>query len=375
MDWAARLIPGAASLSRARMLAANRKPARIEWKENQFPPWELRRTQSLPWPEADRSHEMRNVLIIGAGGLGRRIADYVLQHPEMGRLFCGFLDDKKPIGIGVVGRTNDLPEVARAKFVDELIVAAPHDPQLLHSVLEQAKRLRLDVKVAADLFGCEAVGAENLGSIPLFSLHKEQMPLRELRWKRCIDLAVAASALLLMAPLFLLIAALIKLDSRGPVLYISGRAGRKGRPFRCYKFRTMVPEADELKDSLRIRNQRSGPFFKIKQDPRISRIGRFLRRYSLDELPQLWNVLKGEMSLVGPRPHPLDDVSRYAIRHLPRLDVTPGLTGLWQVTARGDPSFQTGMDLDVEYIRSWSLRADLKLLWKTAGAVLRGSGE
>jgi lipopolysaccharide/colanic/teichoic acid biosynthesis glycosyltransferase len=137
----------------------------------------------------------------------------------------------------------------------------------------------------------------------------------------------------------------------------------------------MVRDADALKQGLRKRNQREGPFFKITDDPRVTRFGRILRRYSLDELPQLWNVLKGEMSLVGPRPHPLDDFSGYAIEHLPRLDVTPGITGLWQVTARRDPSFEAGLNLDVEYIHRWSLGMDLRILLRTAGAVLRGSGD
>jgi lipopolysaccharide/colanic/teichoic acid biosynthesis glycosyltransferase len=134
-------------------------------------------------------------------------------------------------------------------------------------------------------------------------------------------------------------------------------------------------DADALKEKLREKNQRQGPFFKIAGDPRIARVGRFLRRYSLDELPQLLNVLKGEMSLVGPRPHPLDDFSAYAIQHLPRLDVLPGMTGLWQVTARANPSFQAALDLDIEYIRSWSLALDFRILLKTAAVVLRGSGE
>jgi lipopolysaccharide/colanic/teichoic acid biosynthesis glycosyltransferase len=137
----------------------------------------------------------------------------------------------------------------------------------------------------------------------------------------------------------------------------------------------MVQDADQLKGDLRERNQRQGPIFKIAGDPRITRVGRFLRRYSLDELPQLLNVLKGEMSLVGPRPHPLDEFSAYAIEDLPRLDVTPGMTGLWQVTARQNPSFQMGMNLDIEYIQRWSFGMDLKILVLTAGAVLRGSGE
>jgi lipopolysaccharide/colanic/teichoic acid biosynthesis glycosyltransferase len=168
---------------------------------------------------------------------------------------------------------------------------------------------------------------------------------------------------------------LIKIESPGPVLYAAFRAGRKGRPFLCYKFRTMVRDAEALKEGLREQNQREGPFFKIRDDPRITRIGRWLRRYSLDELPQLWNVLKGEMSLVGPRPHPLDDFLAYAIEHLPRLDVVPGMTGLWQVTARQDPSFQAGMNLDIEYIHRWSLGMDLRILLKTAAVVFRGSGE
>jgi lipopolysaccharide/colanic/teichoic acid biosynthesis glycosyltransferase len=137
----------------------------------------------------------------------------------------------------------------------------------------------------------------------------------------------------------------------------------------------MVRDADALKDRLRQNNERAGPFFKITGDPRITRLGRILRRYSLDELPQLWNVVKGDMSLVGPRPHPLDDVASYEIEHLARLDVTPGITGLWQVTARRDPSFQRGMELDREYIRTWSLRSDLRILMRTLLAVVQGSGD
>jgi lipopolysaccharide/colanic/teichoic acid biosynthesis glycosyltransferase len=159
------------------------------------------------------------------------------------------------------------------------------------------------------------------------------------------------------------------------VFYNSWRAGRKARRFRCWKFRTMVHNADELKAGLRQQNQRSGPFFKIADDPRITRMGYFLRRYSLDELPQFWNVLKGEMSLVGPRPHPLDDFVGYDIEHLSRLDVTPGITGLWQIKARRNPSFQRGMELDREYIRKWSIGRDMRILLQTVGAVVRGSGD
>ena len=308
--------------------------------------------------------------------MGHRIANHVAQHPEMDRSVCGFLDDNKPLGNGVLGRTGDLMELARTGFVDEVILASPQNQEVTFRVLSAARQLRLDVKIAPQLFGCEPAGElESLGNIPLISLHQENVPVAGLLVKRALDVVVAATALILLAPALLLISILIKTESLGPILYKGLRAGRKGRPFHCYKFRTMVRNADDLKESLRDRNQRSGPFFKITCDPRITRIGQFLRRYSLDELPQLWNVLKGEMSLVGPRPHPLDDVSGYAIQDLPRLDVLPGITGLWQVAARHDPSFQNGLKLDIEYIRRWSLKGDLSILLRTAAAVFRGSGE
>jgi exopolysaccharide biosynthesis polyprenyl glycosylphosphotransferase len=318
----------------------------------------------------------RNVLIVGACAVGRRIANYVAEHPEMDRAVYGFLDDKKPLGNGVLGRTSDLLELARTGFVDEVILASPLNQEVTLRVLSAARQLRLDVKMAPQLFGCEPVGElESMGNIPLISLHEEKVPVGGLLVKRALDVTAAATALIFLAPALLLISVLIKTGSLGPILYKGMRAGRKGRPFRCYKFRTMVRNAEDLKESLLDRNQRSGPFFKIARDPRITRIGQFLRRYSLDELPQLWNVLMGEMSMVGPRPHPLDDVSGYAIQHLPRLDVVPGITGLWQVAARHDPSFQHGLKLDIEYIRHWSLKMDLSILLRTAGAVFRGGGE
>jgi len=318
----------------------------------------------------------RNVLIVGAGDLGRRVASYLENHPEMDRTVCGLLDDWKPTGDGVIGRVTDLAKLARTGFLDEVILAAPHERELALRVLREARQLRLDVKLAPDLFGCEpAPQIEHIDRVLLVSLHEECPPFAGLLVKRLLDVAGATAALACLAPLLPLIALLIKLDSPGPILYSAPRAGRKGRPFRCHKFRTMVKNADGLKEKLRERNQRRGPFFKISDDPRITRAGHFLRRYSLDELPQFWNVLIGEMSLVGPRPHPLDDFSAYAIEHLRRLDVTPGITGLWQVTARRDPSFQTGVDLDVEYIRRWSLGMDMGILLRTAAAVWRGSGD
>lgn len=321
--------------------------------------------------------ETRNVLIVGAGSVGKRVESYFEGHPHLGRVVRGFLDNDRPIGGRIVGRIGDLARIARTEFIDEVILAAPRDRSLTMDVLREARRLRLDVEIVPELFGCRPAGTEvgRVGDLPVIWLHAERLPAASLVLKRIVDLAGAGFALLLFSPLLAIIAALIKLDSPGPVLYRAQRAGRKGRLFRCYKFRTMVSNADALKDRLRQNNQRSGPFFKMAADPRVTRIGRVLRRYSLDELPQLFNVLLGDMSLVGPRPHPLDDVAAYEIEHLARLDVTPGITGLWQVTARRDPSFQRGLELDREYITTWSLQSDMRILLKTVRAVVQGSGD
>ena len=208
----------------------------------------------------------------------------------------------------------------------------------------------------------------------MISLHEESVPEFGLFIKRLLDVVGALIALLLLTPLFTVVSILIKLDSPGPVFYRAERVGRKGRRFLCCKFRTMISSADAIKSELRQRNERSGAMFKITDDPRITRLGHFVRRYSIDELPQFWNVLKGEMSLVGPRPHPVDDCARYQLDDLRRLDMTPGLTGLWQVTARRDPSFQKSMALDLHYIENWSLWMDLRILLKTFPVVLAGTG-
>lgn len=327
-------------------------------------------------PRMQHRGDVRNLLIVGAGGVGRRVASYVENHPEAGREVCGFLDNERPLGDRVIGRVSDLARLARTGFVDEVILAAPHDRALTVHVLREARCLRLDVEIVPELFGCTPAETEveQVGDLPVICLHAERLPAAGLVLKRLVDVVGAGCALTALSPLLAVIAGLIKLDSPGPVLYIAQRAGRKGRLFRCYKLRTMVSNADQLKNSLRHNNQRSGPFFKISDDPRITRVGHLLRRYSLDELPQLWNVLKGDMSLVGPRPHPLDDVAGYEIGHLARLDVTPGITGLWQVTARRDPSFLRGMQLDREYICTWSLEKDLRILLRTVWAVVRGTG-
>jgi exopolysaccharide biosynthesis polyprenyl glycosylphosphotransferase len=193
--------------------------------------------------------------------------------------------------------------------------------------------------------------------------------------KRVLDLVGAALGLVVLSPLFVLCALAVKLTSRGPVLFVQTRCGLGGAPFKFYKFRTMVEDAEDQKASLEHLNEMQGPVFKIRRDPRTTRIGGVLRKLSLDELPQLWNVLRGDMSLVGPRPPTPDEVERYTARQVQRLSVMPGITGLWQVSGRNDiPDFERWIDLDLEYARTWSLWMDLRILLKTVVVVLLARG-
>jgi exopolysaccharide biosynthesis polyprenyl glycosylphosphotransferase len=286
------------------------------------------------------------------------------------------LDEDEVVKHGMASFGDRIAILARTEFVDEVILAAPSRRDLARTVIREAQRNHLDVKVLPDLYGYEfqEKRMENLGSGPLLTLHEERFPVGSLLLKRLMDIAVSGFALLVLGPLLLIVAALVKLDSPGPAFYNALRLGRKGRRFRCHKFRTMVANAQDTKEQLRVQNQREGPTFKVVKDPRITKLGKWLRRYSIDEIPQLWNVFVGDMSLVGPRPHPLDDCARYELEHLRRLDVMPGITGLWQVTARRCASFHTNMALDLEYIEGWSLWMDLRILARTVAVVFQGTG-
>jgi exopolysaccharide biosynthesis polyprenyl glycosylphosphotransferase len=289
----------------------------------------------------------------------------------------GFLDQNHSAEPRLLGRIEDLASLARAHFVDEIFVTIPSAREVVRAVALEARRNHLDVKVVPELY--DGLGwrapLEYVGDFPVLSLHREPIPVLGLLAKRAMDILVSAVGLIVLSPLLAAIAIAIKLDSPGPAFYLSTRVGKKGRKFTCYKLRSMVVNADALKDGLRNLNQRCGPTFKISHDPRITRLGCFLRQTSLDELPQLGNVLKGDMSLVGPRPPSTDDFDQYSLEHLRRLDVTPGITGLWQISARRDPSFERNMALDIEYIENWNLWLDLKILMKTIPTVVAGNGE
>jgi len=339
----------------------------------------LKRKVSLP--SISEPPSLRNVLIVGAGKTGKRLARFLENNKHLGYRVQGFLDRPERCDTRVLGGIEYLPQIARAHFVDEVIITRPHEREVVNEVVSTARQHRLDVKLILDLDDDSAytqgaaLSVEQIGQYPVLILHREPVPAFGLLVKRTLDIVLAVVSLVLLLPLLVAIAIAIRIDSPGPVFYTACRLGKKGRSFKFFKFRTMITGADGLKKELRKSNERQGPFFKLADDPRTTRLGKWLRKYSLDELPQLWNVVTGDMSLVGPRPHPIDDCQHYRLDHLRRLDVTPGITGLWQISSRRDPSFETSMSLDLEYIENWSLREDFRILLKTLPAVLRAQGQ
>jgi exopolysaccharide biosynthesis polyprenyl glycosylphosphotransferase len=324
-----------------------------------------------------RGRGMRNVLILGAGRVGRSLAHYLENNRPLGYTVMGFLDEELKDDPRVLGTVDDLRKLARTKFVDEVLITIPSKRDLVKRVVTEAEEYNLRVRVVPELFDGLGLQApiDYLGRFPLLELYRQPIPEAGLLAKRAVDIVAAAMGILLTSPLLAFLAVLVKLNSPGPVFYKSRRVGKKGRQFVCYKFRSMIADADLKKAELRKKNYRQGPTFKIDNDPRITSVGKFLRKYSLDELPQLWNILRGDMSLVGPRPHPLDDFALYDPEHMVRLHVKPGLTGLWQVMARRDPSFEKNMELDLEYIENWTLMLDFKILLRTIPAVMQGHGQ
>jgi exopolysaccharide biosynthesis polyprenyl glycosylphosphotransferase len=260
--------------------------------------------------------------------------------------------------------------------VDEIFLTPPCERVLVKQLVQQAREAGVDIRVVPDLYDGLAWNSpiEYIGQFPTIPLHRGEVPVMGMVMKRLLDIALSSVALVLLSPVLLAIAIAVHTDSPGPVFYRSERIGKKGRVFGCLKFRTMVPDAERRRTEVLHMNERDSVLFKITNDPRITRTGRFLRKYSLDELPQLINVLRGDMSMVGPRPPIASEVKRYELNHLRRLDVVPGVTGLWQVQARQDPSFDSYISLDTAYIENWSLWLDIKILVRTIGVVVAGTG-
>jgi exopolysaccharide biosynthesis polyprenyl glycosylphosphotransferase len=276
-----------------------------------------------------------------------------------------------------LGAVEDLPAVLEQERVDEVLIADPEFPeQRAVELVDECHRLGVKVRVAPSTMELLVHRGEFVPgqSVPLFELTPPVFEGIDYAVKRTFDFLGATVLLILLSPLLLLIALAVKLSSRGPVVYRSARPGIGGEPFRCMKFRTMRSDADQTQEELESLNEASGALFKIRRDPRLTSVGRLLRRFSLDELPQLINVLRGEMSLVGPRPLPTRDFERLEDWHKKRYLVLPGITGLWQVSGRAELDFDELVRLDFVYLERWSVALDLTILLKTVPAVLTRRG-
>jgi exopolysaccharide biosynthesis polyprenyl glycosylphosphotransferase len=327
-----------------------------------------------------QGRETRNVLIVGHGRVAHALRNHLQALPHMGFRFMGFVsleeDAKDEANSQVIGNIQNCVALARSLFVDEIYFSTPAEKQTVISVVEEARVNGIEVRVVPDLYDGLAWNApvEFIGQFPTIPLHQREFPRGAFLIKRVLDVFLSSLALLVLSPVMLVIALLIRTDSPGPAFYRAARIGRKGRTFTCLKFRTMVAHADAMKEDLAHKNERDGILFKMSNDPRITKVGARLRKYSMDELPQFLNVLVGDMSLVGPRPPLASEVEKYDLSHLRRLDVLPGITGLWQVEARQDPSFDSYISLDTAYVENWNLLLDLRILARTVGVVLAGTG-
>jgi exopolysaccharide biosynthesis polyprenyl glycosylphosphotransferase len=329
---------------------------------------------------------LRSMVVVGTNPRAVQFARKIESSSELGYRILGFADnawegfsDFRTTGYRVIAGLDDLPAFLRDHVLDEVVIALPiksHYNQA-SKIVSQCENQGIIVRYLSDIFNATRSHSRSgqMEDNPVISHYTGAMNGWQLLIKRLLDFTLSISVLLLLSPLFLLVALLIKVTSPGPVFFVQERVGLNKRRFQLYKFRTMVPDAEKMQAGLEHLNEVSGPVFKIKDDPRITKIGRILRNTSMDELPQLFNVLRGDMSLVGPRPLPVRDYDGFSDDwHRRRFSVKPGITCLWQITGRSDVSFKKWMELDMEYIDNWSLWLDVKILLGTIPAVLRGSG-
>jgi exopolysaccharide biosynthesis polyprenyl glycosylphosphotransferase len=335
----------------------------------------------LLYQRFDRGLDTRNVLIVGTGSEANALRQHLEKIRHLGYTFKGFIElpgcsPHEEVSEDIVGNLETLFQHTRKQFIDEIFFTTPCERGVVQSVLEQARVHGVDLRVIPDLYDGLAWNSpiEYIGQFPTIPLHRGAVPEIGLIFKRVFDTVFSALVLVFLSPLLLALAIAIKLDSPGSVFYTSERIGKKGVVFRCIKFRTMDRDADSRRAEIMHMNERDDVLFKVSNDPRVTRPGRFLRKYSLDELPQFINVLRGEMSIVGPRPPLAGEVRKYDLDHLRRLDVTPGITGLWQVQGRQDPSFASYVSLDVTYIDNWSIWLDFKIIMRTIAVIFSGTG-
>lgn len=338
-----------------------------------------------------RGINIRRALVVGASVAGQRIMKDIVERPELGYKLAGYVAEQSDAPTGEwrvpirprngelkkLGGIKDVRRILENQGLHEVIVALPatHHSQIL-TIIESCREYGVDFKLVPDLFEMRfnEVRIDALNGVPLIGVKDVALRGFNLVVKRVLDTVLALIGVVIAAIPMAIIALLVKVTSPGPVLFRQTRVGKGGTLFMCYKFRSMYADAEEQKAKLLAQNDVSGPMFKMKNDPRRTPVGRFLRRSSLDELPQLFNILKGEMSLVGPRPPTPDEAAKYDDWHRKRLDVTPGLTGLWQVSGRSDLSFEEMVKLDLYYAENWSPAMDIRIILKTVPSWVRGEG-
>jgi len=331
-----------------------------------------------------KGRNRKKVLIVGTENKAKNLAQKIKDNLGWGLDIIGFLSEKDNeignnlFGKKVLGFFSDIEETLHNNVLDEVIISVPEDKLAeAKNIFEVCEKEGVQVRLNSDFFGylAKRVSVDYVYDIPLVSFFTISQNEWALYIKRIMDIFISALALLVLSPLFLIIAVLIKATSKGPVFYRWNVVGLNKKPFVSWKFRTMVQNAEELKEKLKEKNEMKGPVFKIKNDPRVTKVGRFLRNYSLDELPQFWSVLKGDMSLVGPRPPLQSEVFRFESWHRRKLSMKPGITCLWQVSGRNEiKDFDEWARLDMQYIDHWSLWLDIRILFLTVLTVLKGTG-
>jgi len=334
---------------------------------------------------AKRGVGVQRVLVVGAGDVGQAVLRVMLARRDLGYLPVGYLDDDPTVGSVNLGRLrglgniDNLPEALRSAGADMVVITLPWTQHnRIMAMVEACRKLNVSVRVVPDVFqlNLRQVNVENLDGIPLLGVEPKPAIYATNRvLKRILDLTLVVLASPVWVMAFGLVALAIKMDgSGGPVFYTQTRVGENGEPFPMYKFRSMIPDADKLRAQL-VREQNQDPRRpKIINDPRITRVGHFLRRTSLDELPNLINVITGQMSLVGPRPPTPAEVKLYDKWHMQRLSIVPGVTGLWQVSGRSDVPFDEMVLLDIYYVENWSIWLDIEILLRTVPRVLLRDG-
>ena len=325
-------------------------------------------------------YNYRNLVVVGDGKLADGVAEMVKDHRQWGLRFVGFIAKGRPETTKhgkILGDVSNIADILDSNVVDEVIFAVEKfELDEMEDALRACEETGVNTRVVLNFFPHRISRPEltDLEGLPLLSFHATSNASAALVAKRVFDVAVSLTVLTLMAPILLVVALLVKLTSPGPVFFVQERVGQNGRSFKMYKFRSMVVDAEDRLKELQKLNEMDGPAFKIKDDPRITAIGRFIRKTSLDEFPQFFNVLRGEMSVVGPRPPLVREVAEYERWQRRRLSVKPGITCTWQISGRNDVSFDEWMRMDLEYIEGWTLRQDIIIVLRTVPAIVMGKG-